>query len=188
MSGEKRKMVAGELYDPTDPQLVEERERARKRTREYNRTESESAEKRTELLAELFDAIGEDAHVEPPFRCDYGSNIRVGDGFYANVDCVILDVCPVEIGDRCLLGPGVHIYTATHPLDPDERAEGLEYGKPVSIGDDVWIGGRAVVNPGVTVGDGSVIASGAVVVEDVPSGVVVGGNPATVIRRLDREE
>jgi len=112
----------------------------------------------------------------------------VGENFYANFDCVILDVCRVEIGRNCLVGPGVHVYTATHPLDPDERVDGLEYGKPVTVGDNVWIGGRAVLNPGVTVGDNAVVASGAVVAEDVPDDVVVQGNPATVVRELETGE
>jgi len=142
-------------------------------------------ERRRELLAALFGSVGEPVHVEPPFRCDYGSNVHVGDGFFANFDCVVLDVCPVEFGENCLLGPGVHVYTATHPLDAEERAGGLESGRPVSVGDDVWLGGRAVLNPGVTVGDGSVVASGAVVSDDVPPGVVVRGNPAEVVCELE---
>jgi len=142
-------------------------------------------ERRRELLAALFGSVGEAVHVEPPFRCDYGYNVHVGDGFFANFDCVVLDVCPVEFGENCLLGPGVHVYTATHPLDAEERAGGLESGRPVSVGDDVWLGGRAVLNPGVTVGDGSVVASGAVVSDDVPPGVVVRGNPAEVVRELE---
>ena len=123
--------------------------------------------------------------MEPPFRCDYGYNVRVGERFYANFDCVVLDVCPVEFGANCLLGPGVRVYTATHPLDAGERAGGLESGRPVSVGDGVWIGGRAILDPGVDVGDGAVVGSGAVVTEDVPPGVVVRGNPATVVGELD---
>jgi len=182
MPSEKEKMLAGELYDADDPELVAERERASELTRAYNRTTGDDASRREELLGELFGSIGGDVHVEPPFRCDYGYNIAVGENFYANVDCVFLDVCPIEFGANCFLGPGVHVYTATHPIDADERAEGLEYGKPVTVGDDAWIGGRAVLNPGVTVGDGAVVASGAVVTDDVPDGVVVGGNPAEVVR------
>lgn len=123
--------------------------------------------------------------LNPPFRCDYGYNIFVGENFYANFDCVILDVCEVKIGRDCMLAPGVHIYTATHPLDPFERSSGVEYGKPVTIGDHVWIGGRAIINPGVTIGNHSVVASGAVVTKDVPEGVVVGGNPARVIKHIE---
>lgn len=181
-------MLAGERYDPSDPDLVARRERANELTRQYNETDPGDDAARRDLLRDLFGSVGTDPHVEPPFRCDYGENIHVGDGFYANFDCVVLDVCRVDIGDDCLLGPGVHIYTATHPLDPRERRSGAEYGKPVSVGDNVWIGGQAVVNPGVTVGDDAVIASGAVVTEDVPAGVVVQGNPATVVREIDAGE
>ncbi|WP_152042956.1 sugar O-acetyltransferase [Salinigranum salinum] len=185
MPTEKEKMLAGDLYDASDPELVAERERARELTRRFNETEPSAGETRQRLLRELFGPSGEDVSVEPPFRCDYGYNVHVGDGFYANFDCVVLDVCPVRIGRNCLVGPGVHVYTATHPLDAARRIEGPEYGTPVTIGDDVWIGGRAVVNPGVTVGDRAVIASGAVVTSDVPDDVVVQGNPAEPVRRLD---
>ncbi|MFH5798273.1 maltose acetyltransferase domain-containing protein [Haladaptatus sp. CMAA 1911] len=185
MVSEKEKMLAGELYDPADPELAEERRRAREYTRRFNRTDETETEVRRSLLEELFGSTGEDPHVEPPFRCDYGYNVHVGDGFYANFDCVILDVCRVEMGRNCWLGPGVHVYTATHPLDAETRVEGPEYGKPVTMGDDVWVGGRAVVDPGVEIGDGAVVAAGAVVTEDVPQNTVVGGNPATVIRELD---
>lgn len=184
MSSEKERMLRGERYDPSDPELVAERDHARELTVRYNRTSVLDREERRELLAELLGTTGENCVIEPPFRCDYGSNVHVGENFYANFDCVVLDVCRVEIGRNCLLAPGVHVYTATHPLDPAERAEGREYGKPVTIGDEVWIGGRAVLNPGVTVGDGSVVGSGAVVTKDVPDGVVVQGNPAAVVREL----
>ncbi|WP_435075897.1 sugar O-acetyltransferase [Halococcus sp. AFM35] len=183
MTSEKAKMLNGEPYDPSDPELVAERERARALTRRYN--EADGDERRDDLLRELLGSAGEKLHIEPPIRCDYGFNIHVGENFYANFDCVILDVCRVDIGHDCLLGPGVHIYTATHPLAATRRRSGVEYGKPVAIGDDVWLGGRAVINPGVTVGDGAVVASGAVVTEDVPAGVVVQGNPATVVRELE---
>lgn len=185
MPSEKEKMLNEEPYDPYDPVLVEERRHARELTRRFNRTAKSDGAAREALVTELLGSVGEDVCVEPPFRCDYGYNVRVGARFFANFDCVFLDVCPIEIGDNCLLGPGVHVYTATHPLDPTERAEGLEYGKPVSIGDDVWIGGRAVLNPGVRVGDGSMVASGAVVTGDVPTEVVVRGNPAEVVRELE---
>jgi len=177
-------MLDGELYDPEDPELIAGRRQARELTRRYNRTDPSDDEGRLDLLSDLFGSVGEGSCVEPPFRCDYGYNVRVGERFYANFDCVFLDVCRVEFGDDCMLGPGVHVYTATHPLDPIERTAGLESGEPVTVGDDVWVGGRAVLNPGVTVGDGAMVASGAVVTRDVPSRVVVGGNPAEVIREL----
>lgn len=185
MSTERRKMLRGERYDASDPELRADRIRARRLTQRYNRTAPEAATERHEILSELLGTVDETCGIEPTFHCDYGYNIRLGENFYANVDCVILDVCPVTIGRDCLVGPGVHIYTATHPLDPAERAGGLEYGKPVTVGDNVWIGGSAVLNPGVTVGDNAVIGSGAVVTEDVPEGVVVQGNPATVVKTLD---
>lgn len=185
MGSEKDRMLRGELYDASDPELVAERERARELTDRYNRTTVHEQEKRRELLEELLGSLGEECVIEPPFRCDYGYNIHVDENCYANFDCVVLDVCRVEIGRNCMLAPGVHIYTATHPLDAAERIEGTEYGKPVTVGDNVWIGGRAVLNPGVTVGDDSVVASGAVVTEDVPDEVVVQGNPATVVTELE---
>lgn len=178
-------MLDGKRYDASDPELTKDRKHARRLTHRYNRLTEEDSNQRRRVLRELFGSTGDDVHVEPPFRCDYGYNIHVGEDFYANFDCVILDVCRVGIGRNCLIGPGVHIYTATHPLDTDERIEGPEYGKPVTVGDDVWIGGRAVLNPGVTVGNGSVVASGAVVTRDVPDNIVVQGNPAAIVKELD---
>jgi maltose O-acetyltransferase len=185
MPSEKEKMLRGELYDASDPELVADRERATELTRQYNETRATDEERRRDLLDELLGSLGDDCVVEPPFRCDYGYNVHVGENFYANFDCVVLDVCPVEFGRNCLLGPGVHVYAATHPLRREEGARDPEYGKPVTVGDDVWIGGRAVLNPGVTVGDEAVVGSGAVVTEDVPAGVVVQGNPATVVKKIE---
>lgn len=182
---EKQKMLDGELYLASDPQLSQENKHARKLTRLYNQTTEEESELRIKILKELFGSTGECLSVEPNFRCDYGYNIHVGDNFFANYDCTILDVCEVRIGDNCMLAPGVHIYTATHPLNPFERIAGPEYGKPVTIGNNVWIGGRAVINPGVTIGDNVVIASGAVVTKDVPDNMIVGGNPAQIIRAIE---
>jgi len=183
MSVEKRKMIAGEPYHPGDETLRADRLRARQLIHRYNHTSPDERAERNALLSELF-GRDHDAYIEPSFRCDYGYNLFLGQNFYANFDCVMLDVCPIRIGDNCMLAPGVHIYTATHPLDAAERNSGLEFGKPVTIGDNVWIGGRAVINPGVTVGDNAVIASGAVVVKDVPANAVVGGNPARIIKML----
>src|SRR5690625_5181532 len=184
METEKEKMLQGALYNPEDPTLVKERENARRLTRVYNETSETEHGKRMEVLKALLGGTGENFYIEPTFRCDYGSNIYVGEHFYANFDCVMLDVCEIRIGANCMLAPGVHIYTATHPLDPVERNSGKEFGKPVTIGNNVWIGGRAVINPGVTVGDNAVIASGAGVSKDVPANVVVGGNPARVMREI----
>ncbi len=182
---EKQKMIAGELYLPTDPVLLTDRENARRHTREYNQTTELESTKRTDLLKKFFGSTGENIYIEPIFRFDYGYNIHVGENFYANFECIILDVCEVRIGDNCMLAPGVHIYTATHPIDPFERISGLEYGKPVTIGNNVWIGGRAIINPGVTIGNNVVIASGSVVTKDVPDNVVVAGNPAKLIKNIE---
>ncbi len=185
MKSEKEKMVSGQLYQATDPELVKEREHARKLTRLWNETLETEHERRVSLLKELFGSTGQNVYIEPLFYCDYGYNIHVGENFFANFNCVFLDVCEIRIGDNCLIGPGVHIYTATHPIDPIERASGLEYGKSVTIGDHVWIGGGAIINPGVNIGNNVVIASGAVVTKDVPNNVVVAGNPAKIIKQLN---
>lgn len=185
MKTEKEKMLNGELYNAGDSELVKERLNARRLTRLYNQSLETESNKRTELLKELFGSTGENLYIEPTFRCDYGYNIHVGENFYANFDCVFLDVCEIRIGANCFIAPGVHIYTATHPLNPIERISGAEYGKPVSIGDNVWIGGRAVINPGVNIGNSVVIASGAVVTKDVPDNVVIAGNPAKVIKQIE---
>ncbi|TMW72150.1 sugar O-acetyltransferase [Alteribacter natronophilus] len=185
MKTEKEKMLAGEMYNPADPALVKEREEARRQVRFYNETLEIEAKKRSQLLEEFLGSAGKNPFMEPNIRFDYGSNTHVGDNFFANFDCTILDVCEVRFGDNCMLGPAVQIYTATHPLDPRERNSGEEYAKPISFGNNVWIGGSAVINPGVTVGDNAVIAAGAVVVKDVPENTVVGGNPARVIKHIE---
>ncbi|MDP1383414.1 sugar O-acetyltransferase [Priestia megaterium] len=184
MKTEKEKMLDGELYNPADTQLVKDRENARRQVRIYNETLETEGDKRTKLLKELFGYTGENVYMEPNIRVDYGYNIFVGENFSANFDCTILDVCEVRFGDNCMLAPGVQIYTATHPLHPTERNSGKEYAKPITFGNNVWIGGSAVINPGVTVGDNVVIASGSVVTKDVPNNVVVGGNPAKIIKKI----
>ena len=178
-------MLAGELYNPADPELLQGRLNARRQARIYNQTIETDEETRTTLLKELFGSTGKNLYIEPTIRCDYGYNIHVGENFYANFDCVFLDVCEIRIGDNCFIAPGVHIYTATHPINPTERISGAEYGIPVQIGNNVWIGGRAVINPGVKIGNNVVIASGAVVTKDVPDNVVVGGNPARIIKPIE---
>jgi maltose O-acetyltransferase len=185
MKSEKQKMLEGELYEPWDEELMKERERARYLVRQFNSTTETEFDKRVELIKQMFGSAGEKVYMEPNFRCDYGYNIHVDDNFFANFDCVILDVCEVRFGDNCMLAPGVHIYTATHPVNPFERIKGPEFGKSVIIGDNAWIGGGAIINPGVTIGDNVVVASGAVVTKDVPSNVVVGGNPARVMKEID---
>ncbi|WP_221568311.1 sugar O-acetyltransferase [Alkalihalobacillus sp. TS-13] len=185
MKTEKEKMLEGEMYNPADPMLIKERENARRLTRLINETTETETEKRVSLLKELYGSTGEEIFIEPIFRCDYGSNIHVGENFFANFDCVILDVCKVTFGDNCMLAPGVHIYTATHPLDPTARNSGREYGRPVTFGDNVWIGGGAIINPGLTIGGNVVIASGAIVTRDIPDNVVIAGNPAKILKEID---
>ncbi|KHE72939.1 sugar O-acetyltransferase [Halobacillus sp. BBL2006] len=182
---EKEKMLAGELYESWDDDLMHERSRARQITYSLNQTKDTEVHYRKQLIHDLFGTIEGEIGLEPPFYCDYGYNIHVGEGFFANFNCVFLDVCEIRIGKRGLIGPNVQLYTATHPMDRETRANGLEAGKPITIGDDVWIGGNAVINPGVTIGDNVVIGSGAVVTKDIPSNVFAGGNPAKVIRNVD---
>lgn len=176
-------MLAGELYMASDPELVAARLRARELTHEFNHSHPTEAERRRAILRSLFGTIGERFEVEPTFRCDYGSNIHVGERFYMNFDCVFLDVCEIRIGSDVLIAPGVHLYTAAHPLDASLRASGAEFGGPITIGDRVWIGGGARVLPNVTIGDEAVIGAGAVVTRSVPAGTIVAGNPARPIHR-----
>lgn len=182
---EKAKMLAGELYRSGDPALVADTERAQRLVAEYNATSGEATEIRLALLHQLFGSLGDGAVIRPLFACDYGYNIRLGRNAFINFNCVFLDCAPIEIGDNLQMGPAVQIYTATHPLEADVRRSGLESARPVSIGHDVWIGGGAIILPGVTIGDRSVIGAGSVVVHDVPAAKVVAGNPARIIRELD---
>ena len=184
LKSERERMLAGEYYQAMDKELIKERENARRLTRLLNQTRETEYDERQRLLHELFGSMGENTIIEPPFRCDYGYNIHLGDNVFLNFDCVVLDVCSVTIGHHCLIGPGVHIYTAAHPLDPQSRALGLEYGKSVTFGNNVWIGGHSVINPGLTIGNNAVIASGSVVTRDVPENVVVAGAPARIIKSL----
>lgn len=184
MKTEKEKMLAGELYSAADPELRKEFFRAKKLTREYNASAEEQPRERLRILRELFGACGEKIYVEPPFRCDYGKNIFVGENFYANYDCVIIDVCRVKIGKNVLIGPRVGIYTAAHPIDAATRASGAEFGAEIEIGDDVWIGGNAVILPGVKIGNGSIIGAGSVVTKNIPDSVIAVGNPCRVLRRI----
>jgi maltose O-acetyltransferase len=176
LTTQRELMLAGELYDAFDAELVELRERARGLLRRFNANPDPA------LLTDLFERVGEGVWIEPPFHCDYGTNIVVGDTFYANAGCVFLDCARIEIGDRVLLGPHVQLLAATHPLDVESRRNGLEYARRISVGDDAWLGGGAILLPGVTVGAGSVIGAGSVVTRDVPPGVVAVGNPCRVVR------
>lgn len=180
MPTEREKMLAGEFYDPGDPELKAEAWAAKQWMDRYNAALAVEPEARRAMLVERLAAVGEGAVIRPPFFCDYGSNISVGAGVFLNFNCVILDVATVEIGDRTQIGPAVQIMAADHPRDPDLRRKGLEFGRPIVVGRNVWIGAGAVLLPGVTVGDDALIGAGAVVTRDVPAGVTVVGNPARV--------
>lgn len=185
---EQAKMLAGKLYTAQDPQLAEEHRRALRLTRRYNMTEEDQTEEREALMQELLGSVGEDVVIMPPFRCDYGTQIEIGDHFFANYDCLFLDVCSIKIGNHVMLGPRVCLYTAAHPLSSEVRDTGLEYGKPITIGNSVWIGGNVIVNPGVTIGNEVVIGAGSVVTHDLPDGVIAAGNPCRVLRRISDED
>lgn len=182
---EKEKMLSGELYSALDPLLTHERRRARDSLKEFNDSRDEEQEKRTRILKELFGKAGDNLWIEPPFFCDYGSNIFVGDNVYFNFNCVVLDVAEVRIGSNVFCAPNVQIYTATHPLDFQLRRDGLESGEPIEIGDDVWVGGGAIICPGVQIGARAVIGAGSIVTKDVPPGVLAFGNPCRVVRELE---
>lgn len=185
---EKELMLSGQLYRANDAELFQERKNARKLTHLINNATEEETDKQQALFRELLGSIGETFWIEPPFRCDYGSNIHIGNDFYCNFDCIILDVCDVNIGNNVFFGPRVGIYAAGHPVDADIRNAMLEYGKPVNIGNNVWIGGNVVITPGVTIGDNVIIGSGAVVTKDIPSGVIAAGNPCKIIREITDED
>jgi maltose O-acetyltransferase len=188
MKSEKEKMLAGELYQASDPELVRERLYARELIQALNSSSPTNPENRLDLLGKLMGKTGKNLWIEPPFFCDYGYNISLGEDCFFNFNCVVLDVCEVKLGDRVLIGPAVQLYTGTHPLDADLRGALWEFGKPIEIGSDVWIGGGAVICPGVTLGDRVVVAAGAVVTKSFPSDVVIGGNPAKIIRYLSSKE
>ncbi len=179
-------MLAGELYNAEDPQLQAAHLSAQKRLATFNATPADAAEQRHALLSALFAGFGVGSVVKPTLRCDYGFNIAIGERCFVNYDCVLLDCNRVTLGDEVQLAPGVHIYTATHPLDPIQRRSGLEYALPVAIGDGVWLGGGAIVCPGVSIGENTVVGAGSVVTQDLPANVLAAGNPCRVIRPLPR--
>jgi len=183
MRSETEKMLAGELYDPLDPELVRARDRARDLCQDLNATREADQETRRRILKDLFGSGGESVWMQPPFYCDYGGNIRLGERVFFNFNCVVLDVCRVTIGDYTLFGPGVQILTPLHPMDAALRRE-RECGKRVSIGADVWVGGGALILAGVQIGSRAIIGAGSVVTRDVPDDVFAAGNPCRVIRHL----
>ncbi|HET8637501.1 MAG TPA: maltose acetyltransferase domain-containing protein [Acidobacteriaceae bacterium] len=175
---EKQKMLRGELYSAQDAELAAERLRAERLLLRYNQAEPEEREA---VLRALFGSCGEGVVVRPSFQCDYGYNIHLERGVFLNFNCVLLDVMPIRIGEGTQIGPAVQIYAADHPRDRETRLRGLECGKPVTVGKNVWIGGGAVLLPGITVGDGAVIGAGTVVTKDIPAGATVVGNPGRVV-------
>jgi maltose O-acetyltransferase len=181
---EKQKMLAGELYLASDPELVAEGRRARQLVDRYNSTVVEEDDLRTTILNTLLGSVGKNVQITRPFYCDYGSNIHLGDNFYMNVGGVILDCNTVHIGDNVLCAPNVQIYAAYHPTDPTVRLTGRELAAPVIIGNNVWIGGGVIICPGVTIGDNTTIGAGSVVVKDIPANVIAVGNPCRVIREV----
>lgn len=187
MRTEREKMLAGELYDSLEPELVAQRYAARDLCQQLNASKDTDEALRRDLCQRIFGQGGESVWMQPPFYCDYGANIELGERVFFNFNCVVLDVCKVVIGDFTLFGPGVQILTPMHPMNATLRRQ-QEYGKPVTIGSDVWVGGGALILPGVTIGSGTIIGAGSVVTRDIPGGVFAAGNPCRVIRELTDEE
>jgi maltose O-acetyltransferase len=183
MTSEHDKMLAGQLYDPMDAELVSARARARDLCQALNRTREAQQEERRRLLRDLFGKGGDSVWMQPPFFCDYGANIELGERVFFNFNCVVLDVCPVRIGSFTLFGPAVQIYTPMHPWNAELRRK-EEFGKPVDIGSDVWVGGGAIILPGVRIGSRAVVGAGSVVTRDIPEAVFAAGNPCRVLREI----
>lgn len=182
---EKEKMLAGQLYRSADPELRQMRRDARLKMAQFHAELDDK--KRSELLRSWFGGTGENIFIEPRFCCDYGSNIYVGENFYANFNCTFLDVCEIRIGDHAMLGPNVQLLTPLHPLNPIERQSGQEYGAPITIGDNFWAGGGAIILPGVTLGDNVVVGAGSVVTKSFGDNVLLAGNPARVVKTISSE-
>lgn len=183
MKSEREKMLAGELYHPHDPELIQARIRARDLCQDLNATREDDQEVRRSILKELFGQGGDSVWMQPPFFCDYGANILLGERVFFNFNCVVLDVCEVKIGSFTLFGPSVQIYTATHPMNSELRRK-QEFSKPIEIGSDVWVGGGAIICPGVKIGSKTVIGAGSVVTRNIPEGAFAAGNPCRVIREI----
>ena len=176
-------MLAGELYAPLDPELTSARDRARDLCQSLNATREAQTDERRQILRQLFGSGGDTVWMQPPFFCDYGSNIELGERVFFNFNCIVLDVCPVRIGSFTLFGPAVQIYTPMHPFNAALRRQ-QEFGKPIEIGSDVWVGGGAIILPGVRIGSRAVIGAGSVVTRDLPEGTFAAGNPCRVIREI----
>jgi maltose O-acetyltransferase len=188
MGAMKERMLRGELYRPDDSELLPGQERCAGLLDRYNATRHNEQAEREALLGELLGSVGEGVVVKPAFRCDYGSNITIGDGTFVNFDCVMLDIAPIALGSTCWLATQVQLLAATHPIDPIPRRDGWEYGAPITLGDNVWLGGRVIVCPGVTIGEHTVVGAGGVVTRDLPAGVVAYGNPARVAREIGERD
>ena len=183
MSSEKQRMLAGEMYDPLDAELAAARDRARDLCQDLNATREGQATLRRQILTKLFGSGGDSVWMQPPFFCDYGTNTLLGERVFFNFNCVVLDVCQVKIGSYTMFGPAVQIYTATHPMTAELRRQ-REFGKPIEIGSDVWVGGGAIICPGVTIGSRTVIGAGSVVTKNLPDDVFAAGNPCRVLRAI----
>lgn len=184
MRSELEKMLAGELYIANDPELIAMRFKARSLFTKYNQTQAESTIERIEILKDLFGKIGKGIDIQPPFYCDYGSNIYAGDNLFINFNCIILDCAKVTFGNNVFLAPNVQLYAAHHPVIASERIKGPELASPITIGDNVWLGGGVIVCPGVTIGDNTTIGAGSVVTKNIPANVVAAGNPCRIIKTL----
>ena len=187
MKTEREKMTAEEPFCTNDSQLMKDKKNARTLAEQYNHTTEEDNELRQELLHQIFGKCGEKIFIKPPFHCDYGYNIFLGENFFANFDCVFLDAAPITIGKNCLIGPQTGIYAVGHPLDVENRNAGIGVPKAVTIGDNVWTGGHVTILPGVTLGNNCVVGGGSVVTKSFPDNVVIAGNPARIIRHLDEK-
>jgi maltose O-acetyltransferase len=180
----KDRMLRGELYIADDPEIQADQARTADLLERYNATRQSEQEERDRILRELLGEMGEGVVIRPTFRCDYGTYISIGARTFVNFDCVMLDVAPIRIGESCQLATKVQLLTATHPVDPEPRRLGWEFAEPITIGDNVWLGGGAIVCPGVTIGDDTVVGAGSIVTRDLPAGVVAYGNPARVAREI----
>lgn len=181
---EKEKMLAGKLYRSTDPELQTTAAQAQQHLRRLNEMPNENVELRRTVLERLLSTVGESTQIKSPFICDYGTNIYIGRNGFINYGCVFLDCNYIRIGDDAQIGPGVHIYTALHPVDARTRRAGFESAKPVTVGHNVWLGGSCVICPGVSIGDNTIVGAGSIVVRDLPDNVLAVGNPCRVIRQL----
>lgn len=188
MESQFERMISGKLFIPIDKELGDKYSECQALLFEYNNTRFDEYEKKNEIRKQLLGAVGVNVNLVPPFRCDYGSNIYIGNNFFANYDCIMLDMAPIEIGNNVMFGPRVSLYTAGHPLDAEVRNTGLEFASPIKIGNSAWIGGNTVVNPGVKIGNNVVIGSGSVVTRDIPDNVIGVGNPCKILREISEDE